>query len=134
MAISRGSYTTPWGTTLGHVKDTGKGPKTRSRASIRPATASPITLIHAIWSACSACANRNPGAPAGSSPRRACIMKSRACDPALRRHLMRIWLSAPEGRELPAVFAERYGEIADGARRGGIMVPGVALSAPLDAE
>lgn len=53
-------------------------------------------------------------------------------DPALRRHLLRIWLSAPQGRELPPVFAERYGEIAVGARRGGIMVPGVALSAPLD--
>ncbi len=30
------------------------------------------------------------------------------------------------------VFAERCGEIAVAARRGGIMVPGVGLSAPLD--
>lgn len=53
-------------------------------------------------------------------------------DPGLRRHLLRLWLSAPEGRELPPVFAERYGEIAVGAKRGGITLPGVALSAPLD--
>lgn len=55
-------------------------------------------------------------------------------DPALRRHLLRLWLSAPEGRELPPVFAERYGEIALGALRGGITLPGVSLCAPLDVE
>ena len=54
-------------------------------------------------------------------------------DPSKRRHLLRIWLSAPQGRELPPVFAERYGDIAVGGVRGGIVTPGVALSAPLDA-
>ena len=55
-------------------------------------------------------------------------------DIALRRHLLRLWLSTPEGRELPPAYAERYGEIAVGGLRGGIMAPGVSLSAPLDVE
>jgi hypothetical protein len=55
-------------------------------------------------------------------------------EPERRRHLLRLWLSAPNGRELPPVFAERYGEIAVGPPRGGIRVPGGRLSAPLDAE
>jgi hypothetical protein len=50
-----------------------------------------------------------------------------------RRHLLRLWLSARNGRPLPPVFAERYGEIRVGSRRGGIQVPGQALVAPLDA-
>ena len=40
-----------------------------------------------------------------------------------KRHLLRLWLSARNGRRLPPVFAERYGEIRVGRRRGGIMVP-----------
>jgi hypothetical protein len=55
-------------------------------------------------------------------------------EPERRRHLLRLWLSAPNGRELPPVFRERYGEIRVGRRRGGIVVPGQAASAPLDAE
>ncbi len=51
-----------------------------------------------------------------------------------RRHLLRLWLSAPNGRPLPPVFAERYGNVEVGARRGGIMVPGAALQVPLEAE
>jgi hypothetical protein len=51
-----------------------------------------------------------------------------------RRHLLRLWLSAPNGRELPPAFAERYGEIRLGRRRGGIVVPGQIPSAPLEAE
>ncbi len=54
-------------------------------------------------------------------------------EPERRRHLLRLWLSAREGRELPPVFAERYGEIRVGRRRGGIQVPGQVLAAPLDA-
>ena len=54
-------------------------------------------------------------------------------EPERRRHLLRLWLSARNGRVLPAVFAERYGEIGIGKRRGGIRVPGAALTAPLDA-
>ncbi len=54
-------------------------------------------------------------------------------EPERRRHLLRLWLSARQGRELPPVFAERYGEIRVGQRRGGIQVPGQQLVAPLDA-
>lgn len=46
-------------------------------------------------------------------------------DPALRRHLLRVWLSLPGDRVLPGVFAQRYGSTTIGDR-GGIMVPGAA--------
>jgi len=55
-------------------------------------------------------------------------------EPERRRHLLRLWLSAPNGRELPPVFRERYGEVRVGRRRGGIVVPDQVLSAPLEAE
>ena len=55
-------------------------------------------------------------------------------EPERKRHLLRLWLSAPNGRALPPAFAERYGEIAIGVRRGGIVVPGAAPSAPLEPE
>jgi len=51
-----------------------------------------------------------------------------------KRHLLRLWLSAPNGRPLPPVFAERYGEVRVGKKRGGILVPGAELVAPLEAE
>lgn len=54
-------------------------------------------------------------------------------EPERKRHLLRLWLSPPNGRPLPPVFAERYGSIEPG-NRGGIRVPGVALGVPLDAE
>ena len=41
-----------------------------------------------------------------------------------RRHLLRLWLAPPNGRPLPPGFAERYGSIDQGTRRGGIHVPG----------
>ena len=44
-------------------------------------------------------------------------------DPARRRHLLRIWVSLPGDRELPPVFAQRYGTTTVGDR-GGITVPG----------
>ncbi len=55
-------------------------------------------------------------------------------EPERRRHLLRLWLSARQGRPLPPGFAERYGEIAVGRVRGGIRVPGARLVAPLEAE
>ena len=51
-----------------------------------------------------------------------------------KRHLLRLWLSAPNGRPLPPVFAERYGEIRVGRRRGGIIVPGAKPTVPLEPE
>ena len=55
-------------------------------------------------------------------------------EPARKRHLLRLWLSARKGRPLPAAFAERYGEIKVGRIRGGIRVAGQTLQAPLEPE
>lgn len=44
-------------------------------------------------------------------------------DPAKRRHLLRLWMSLPGDRELPDVFAQRYGRTTVGDR-GGIVVDG----------
>ena len=43
--------------------------------------------------------------------------------PESPRHLLRLWLSVPGDRELPAVFAQRYGSITVGDR-GGIVATG----------
>ena len=53
-------------------------------------------------------------------------------DPKERRHLLRLWLSMPGDRALPACFAERYGSIEVG-NRGGIMTAETRLHAPIDA-
>lgn len=53
-------------------------------------------------------------------------------DPDRRRHMLRLWLSAPNGRPLPPHFAERYGTVEQGAVRGGIICPETTLSTPLD--
>jgi len=45
---------------------------------------------------------------------------------------LRLWLAPPEARPLPAVFAERYGTVEAGAR-GGVSVPGLRPTAPLEA-
>jgi hypothetical protein len=51
--------------------------------------------------------------------------------PDRRRHLLRLWLSVPGDRPLPDVFAQRFGTTTVGTR-GGIIVPGTRLNAPLD--
>ena len=40
-----------------------------------------------------------------------------------KRHLLRLWLSPPNARPLPEVYAGRYGSIKPGDR-GGVVVPG----------
>ncbi len=50
---------------------------------------------------------------------------------APRRHLLRLWLSVPADRQLPPVFAERYGAMTPGDR-GGIVMPRSKLHAPLE--
>jgi hypothetical protein len=37
-----------------------------------------------------------------------------------RRHLLRLWLAAPNSRELPPCFEQRFGTCKSGAKRGGI--------------
>jgi len=52
-------------------------------------------------------------------------------EPARRRHLLRLWLAPESARELPAVFAQRYGELTLG-RRGGVPSADGRLRAALD--
>lgn len=51
-------------------------------------------------------------------------------DPDRPRHLLRLWLSIPGDRELPPIFATRYGSVTVGDR-GGIITDGTSLHAPL---
>lgn len=50
---------------------------------------------------------------------------------SLRRHLLRLWLACEGARPLPEAFAARYGSVRIGDR-GGIVVPGTRLNAPLE--
>lgn len=52
-------------------------------------------------------------------------------EPGKRRHLLRLWLSPEGDRELPPVFAQRYGSLEVG-NRGGIITEETVLSAPID--
>lgn len=52
--------------------------------------------------------------------------------PEQRRHLLRLWLAADKARPLPPVYAQRYGSVEIG-NRGGIIVRGTKLNAPLEA-
>lgn len=53
-------------------------------------------------------------------------------EPERRRHLIRLWLSAPEGRRLPEFLKERWGNIEPGTVRGGILVPGAIPAVNLE--
>ncbi len=53
-------------------------------------------------------------------------------EPERRRHLLRLWLAAARARPLPEIFAQRYGQVTIGDR-GGIIVHGTRLHAPLQA-
>ena len=50
-----------------------------------------------------------------------------------KRHLLRLWLAPPDARPLPAAYAERYGSVVPGDR-GGVVVPGQTLNAPLEVK
>jgi len=52
-------------------------------------------------------------------------------DPEQKRHLLRLWLAAPDGRPLDPVLAQRFGSVEIG-NRGGIICPGARLHAPLE--
>lgn len=51
-------------------------------------------------------------------------------EPARKRHLLRLWLCAPRGRELHPVYLDRQESIAVGDR-GGVVVPGTRLNVNL---
>ena len=52
-------------------------------------------------------------------------------EPEKKRHLLRLWLSLPGDRPLPACFKQRYGSLEIG-QRGGIVTKATRLHAPLD--
>jgi hypothetical protein len=54
-------------------------------------------------------------------------------EPDRRRHLLRLWLAPENARPLPPVFAERFGSVVAGDR-GGVVVRGTKLTAPLEAS
>lgn len=52
---------------------------------------------------------------------------------ARKRHLMRIWISLPDGRELHPALAERWVHITRGTIRGGVNIPNrKALNIPME--
>ena len=55
-------------------------------------------------------------------------------DPDRKRHLLRIWLKALDGRPLPDAFYERHGERGNIDRPGGIVGPGTVLNAPINRQ
>jgi len=50
-------------------------------------------------------------------------------EPAQKRHLLRLWLSIPDDRPLPEIFASRFGSVEIG-NRGGIIVRGTTPTIP----
>ena len=53
-------------------------------------------------------------------------------EPQLRRHLLRLWLAAPNGWPLPDAFFERYPMRTTSGRPAGISTAGTALQASTD--
>ena len=53
-------------------------------------------------------------------------------DPARKRHLLRLWLKALDGRPLPEAFYERHGTVDTVDRPGGIVGENTILNAPLE--
>lgn len=52
-----------------------------------------------------------------------------------KRHLLRLWISAPDGKPLPEAFADNFGSIEIGSPQRGFMRDMVEVyTAPLDAE
>jgi Taurine catabolism dioxygenase TauD, TfdA family len=67
------------------------------------------------------------------------IMHSRTAyedfpEPENRRHLFRLWLACEDGPALPEVYTRAWQGATAKGRPAGIRVPGVPLSAPLDAS
>jgi len=54
-------------------------------------------------------------------------------EPERRRHLLRLWLAPKDARDLPGVFAQRYGNVVPG-ERGGVGVADDAAVMPLPGD
>jgi hypothetical protein len=52
-------------------------------------------------------------------------------EPERKRHLLRLWVAPPEARQLPDVFAERFGSVEPGDR-GGVSVKGSSPTIPFE--
>jgi len=55
-------------------------------------------------------------------------------DPAEKQHLLRLWLTSPDGLPLPGPFYERYGTSQSSQRPMGVNSPDGKVSAPLEAS
>ena len=55
-------------------------------------------------------------------------------EPEKRRHLYRLWLACADGPALPELYTRHWQGATETGRPAGIRVPGVPLSAPLDAH
>ena len=53
-------------------------------------------------------------------------------EPARKRHLLRLWLKALDGRPLPPAFYERHGTMDSVDRPGGIVGAKTVLNAPIE--
>lgn len=54
--------------------------------------------------------------------------------PAATRHLLRLWVSPPNDRPLPACYSEIMGGSVAPGKRGGIFIPGAEANIPEEAE
>ncbi len=52
-------------------------------------------------------------------------------EPDRKRHLLRLWLAPSNARQLPEVYAERYGSVTPG-NRGGVTVKGIRPTIPFE--
>jgi len=52
-------------------------------------------------------------------------------EPERKRHLLRLWVAPPGARQLPEVFAERFGSVTPGDR-GGVSVEGSSPTIPFE--
>ena len=104
-----------------------RSPLARSRPSICSTRSPRIPASSSGWSS-------NRGTCSSSTTRRSSTIAPHSrteSDPAERRHLLRLWLCALDGRPLPPAYAGRWGS-AEIGNRGGIVVKGAIAHVPLE--
>jgi hypothetical protein len=55
-------------------------------------------------------------------------------EPEKKRHLLRLWLTCPDGPPFPPAMTESFQGLTENGRPNGIHVPGVPFNAPLHAQ